>query len=96
VSAAGRRSTQLQQPHEDNISRAELRARFILVRLLKVDIVISYDVGRYEENPDHYVPAASVEALLDGGRRGRTIPSTSPPPQPHAVGEVLLRALDQM
>lgn len=48
----------------DNIARSELRARFIfLFRLLKADIVISYDPsGHYEENPDHYVTSACVEA----------------------------------
>ena len=48
----------------DNIARSELRQRFIfLFRLLKVDTVISYDPwGHYEENPDHYVTAACVEA----------------------------------
>ena len=48
----------------DNIARSELRARFIfLFRLLKADIVITYDpTGHYEENPDHYVTAACVEA----------------------------------
>ncbi|MBZ2183113.1 MAG: PIG-L family deacetylase [Bryobacter sp.] len=48
----------------DNTSRAELKARFIyLFRLLKVDIIISYDPSsHYEENPDHYVTAQCVEA----------------------------------
>jgi LmbE family N-acetylglucosaminyl deacetylase len=48
----------------DNISRAELRARFIfLFRLLKVDTIVTYDPwGHYEENPDHYVTSACVEA----------------------------------
>jgi len=48
----------------DNISRAELRQRFIfLFRLLKIDTVITYDPhGHYEENPDHYVTSACVEA----------------------------------
>ncbi len=48
----------------DNIARSELRARFIfLFRLLKADIVITYDpTGHYEENPDHYVTSACVEA----------------------------------
>jgi LmbE family N-acetylglucosaminyl deacetylase len=57
----------------DNIARSELRARFIfLFRLLKVDIVISYDPwGHYEENPDHYVTSACVEAAawMAGGRK---------------------------
>ncbi len=48
----------------DNIARSELRQRFIfLFRLLKVDTVMGYDPwGHYEENPDHYVTAACVEA----------------------------------
>ena len=48
----------------DNIARSELRQRFIfLFRLLKVDTVMGYDPwGQYEENPDHYVTAACVEA----------------------------------
>ena len=48
----------------DNIAHSELRQRFIfLFRLLKVDTVMGYDPwGHYEENPDHYVTAACVEA----------------------------------
>jgi LmbE family N-acetylglucosaminyl deacetylase len=57
----------------DNIARSELRARFIfLFRLLKVDIVITYDPwGNYEENPDHYVTSACVEAAawMAGGSK---------------------------
>jgi LmbE family N-acetylglucosaminyl deacetylase len=57
----------------DNIARSELRQRFIfLFRLLKVDTVISYDPwGEYEENPDHYVTAACVEAAcwMAGGSK---------------------------
>jgi LmbE family N-acetylglucosaminyl deacetylase len=57
----------------DNISRAELRARFIfLFRLLKVDTVVTYDPwGHYEENPDHYVTSDCVEAAcwMAGGRK---------------------------
>lgn len=57
----------------DNIARSELRARFIfLFRLLKIDTVISYDPwGHYEENPDHYVTAACVEAAawMAGGSK---------------------------
>jgi len=55
----------------DNIARSELRARFIfLFRLLKADIVVTYDPwGEYEENPDHYVTSACVEgaAWMAGG-----------------------------
>ena len=48
----------------DGTSRPELRERLIfLFRLLRVDTVVSYDPwGHYEENPDHYVTAACVEA----------------------------------
>lgn len=57
----------------DNIARSELRQRFIfLFRLLKADTVISYDPwGHYEENPDHYVTAACVEAAcwMAGGTK---------------------------
>jgi LmbE family N-acetylglucosaminyl deacetylase len=56
----------------DNISTVELRARLIfLIRMLKIDTVISYDPwGHYEENPDHYVTARAVEAScwMAGGR----------------------------
>ena len=57
----------------DNIARSELRARFIfLFRLLKADIVVTYDPwGEYEENPDHYVTSACVEgaAWMAGGAK---------------------------
>ncbi len=57
----------------DDISRIELRARLIfLFRLLKVDTVFSYDPwDHYEENPDHYVTAQSVEAAcwMAGGSK---------------------------
>jgi LmbE family N-acetylglucosaminyl deacetylase len=60
----------------DEASRPELKARFIfLFRLLKVDTVISYDPwGHYEENPDHYVTAACVEAAcwMAGGSKDYT------------------------
>jgi LmbE family N-acetylglucosaminyl deacetylase len=48
----------------DNTSRVELKSRLIfLFRLLKVNTVVCYDPwGHYEENPDHYVTAACVEA----------------------------------
>jgi LmbE family N-acetylglucosaminyl deacetylase len=56
----------------DNISIVELRARLIfLIRLLKIDTLISYDPwGHYEENPDHYVTARAVESArwMAGGR----------------------------
>jgi LmbE family N-acetylglucosaminyl deacetylase len=48
----------------DDVPKGELRARLIfLIRLLKIDTIISYDPwGHYEENPDHYVTAQCVEA----------------------------------
>lgn len=48
----------------DDISVVELRSRFIfLIRLLKIDTVISYDPWvPYEENPDHYVTALALES----------------------------------
>ena len=56
----------------DNISIVELRSRLIfLIRLLKIDTIISYDPwGHYEENPDHYVTARAVESAcwMAGGR----------------------------
>jgi LmbE family N-acetylglucosaminyl deacetylase len=51
--------------HEmDGDSRLEIRERLIyLIRMMKIDTVISYDPwGAYEENPDHYVTAQMVEA----------------------------------
>jgi LmbE family N-acetylglucosaminyl deacetylase len=51
----------------------DLRARLIfLFRLLKVDTIVCYDPwGHYEENPDHYVTAACVEAAcwMAGGSK---------------------------
>jgi len=48
----------------DEMSPQDLRGNLILLfRLLKIDTVICYDHwGLYEENPDHYVTAAVVEA----------------------------------
>jgi len=48
----------------DGVSPLELRIRLIfLFRLLQVDTVICYDPwSHYEENPDHYVTARTVEA----------------------------------
>ncbi|MCC6164051.1 MAG: PIG-L family deacetylase [Acidobacteria bacterium] len=57
----------------DNIAWAELRQRFIfLFRLLKADIVVTYDPwSAYEENPDHAVTSRCVEAAawMAGGRK---------------------------
>ena len=57
----------------DNIAWAELRQRFIfLFRLLKADIVVTYDPwSAYEENPDHAVTSRCVEAAawMAGGSK---------------------------
>jgi LmbE family N-acetylglucosaminyl deacetylase len=57
----------------DDVSRIEIRARLIfLFRLLKVDTIFSYDPwDHYEENPDHYVTAQSVESAcwMAGGAK---------------------------
>ncbi len=74
----------------DDDSRVELRARLIfLIRLLKIDTIISYDPwGHYEENPDHYVTAQGVEAAcwMAGGHLD--FPEHfAAGLQPHAVSE---------
>lgn len=74
----------------DDIAPTELRARLIfLFRLLKVDIVFSYDPwGHYEENPDHYVTARAVEAAcwMSGGKLD--LPEHfAAGLHPHSVGE---------
>jgi LmbE family N-acetylglucosaminyl deacetylase len=74
----------------DDISRIELRARLIfLFRLLKVDTVFSYDPwDHYEENPDHYVTAQSVEAACWMAGGGKDFPEHFEAGlKPHAVGE---------
>ncbi len=57
----------------DKEARTEIRERLIFIfRLMKVDTVICYDPwGHYEENPDHYVTASSVEAAcwMAGGSK---------------------------
>ena len=74
----------------DNIARSELRQRFIfLFRLLKADTVICYDPwGYYEENPDHYVTAACVEAACWMAGGSKDYPEHfAAGLQPHAVRE---------
>lgn len=48
----------------DDVAPGELRSRLVfLLRLLKVDTVITFDPwGHYEENPDHYTTGQAVEA----------------------------------
>jgi len=73
----------------DDISRIELRARLIfLFRLLKVDTVFSYDPwDHYEENPDHYVTAQSVEAACWMAGGGKDFPEHFEAGlKPHGVG----------
>jgi LmbE family N-acetylglucosaminyl deacetylase len=74
----------------DDISRIEMRARLIfLFRLLKVDTIFSYDPSdHYEENPDHYVTAQSVEAACWMAGGGRDFPEHFEAGlKPHAVQE---------
>jgi LmbE family N-acetylglucosaminyl deacetylase len=74
----------------DDISRIELRARLIfLFRLLRVDTVFSYDPwDHYEENPDHYVTAQSVEAACWMAGGGKDFPEHFEAGlKPHGVGE---------
>lgn len=48
----------------EDMPRGEIRARLIfLIRLLKIDTILTYDPwGHYEENPDHYVTSQVIEA----------------------------------
>jgi LmbE family N-acetylglucosaminyl deacetylase len=74
----------------DGVSKPELRLRFIyLIRLLKVDTVVSYDPwGHYEENPDHYVTAQCVEAACWMAGGGKDYPEHfAGGLEPHAVRE---------
>jgi LmbE family N-acetylglucosaminyl deacetylase len=74
----------------DAISRPELKCRLIfLFRLLKVDTVICYDPWcHYEENPDHYVTAACVEAACWMAAGGKDYPEHfAAGLKPHAVRE---------
>ena len=74
----------------DDVGRTEIRGRLIfLFRLLKADIVLSYDPwSHYEENPDHYVTAQAVEAAcwMAGGRLDMP-EHFAAGLQPHAVAE---------
>ena len=74
----------------DGDSALELRSRMILLfRLLKVDTVICYDPwGHYEENPDHYVTAACVEAACWMAAGGKDYPEHfAAGLEPHSVRE---------
>lgn len=74
----------------DGVSPLELRLRLIfLFRLLKVDTVICYDPwSQYEENPDHYVTARSVEAACWMSGSSKDYPEQFDAGlQPHAVTE---------
>lgn len=52
----------------DEINIKELTARFVfLIRLLKIDTIVSYDPWvPYDNNPDHYITARAVEAAYTG------------------------------
>lgn len=74
----------------DQESKLEIRARLIfLIRLLKIDTVISYDpYSHYEENPDHYVTAQAVEAACWMAGGGKDYPEHFDAGlRPHAVRE---------
>lgn len=74
----------------DDVSRVEMRARLIfLIRLLKIDTILSYDPwGHYEENPDHYVTAQCVEAACWMAAGHLDFPEHfAAGLQPHAVSE---------
>jgi LmbE family N-acetylglucosaminyl deacetylase len=74
----------------DDVSRIEIRARLIfLFRLLKVDTIFSYDPwDHYEENPDHYVTAQSVEAACWMAGGAKDFPEHFEAGlKPHAVSE---------
>ncbi len=77
--------------HEmDDISRHEMRERLIyLIRLLKIDTIISYDPwGSYEENPDHYVTAQVVESACWMAGMEKDYPEhLAAGLQPHSVQE---------
>jgi LmbE family N-acetylglucosaminyl deacetylase len=74
----------------DDLSRQEMRARLIfLIRLLKVDTIISYDPwGHYEENPDHYVTAQVLESACWMAGMNKDYPEhLEAGLKPHAVQE---------
>ncbi len=74
----------------DNTSRAELKCRFIfLIRLLRVDTVISYSPwAHHEENPDHYVTAGCLETACWIAGRDKDYPEHfAAGLKPHAVSE---------
>jgi LmbE family N-acetylglucosaminyl deacetylase len=52
----------------DEVNIKEITARFVfLIRLLKIDTIISYDPWvPYDNNPDHYITARAVEAAYTG------------------------------
>jgi LmbE family N-acetylglucosaminyl deacetylase len=74
----------------DDLSRQEMRARLIfLIRLLKIDTIISYDPwGHYEENPDHYVTAQVLESACWMAGMNKDYPEhLEAGLKPHAVRE---------
>lgn len=52
----------------DAVNIQEIKARFVfLIRMLKIDTIISYDPWvPYDNNPDHYITARAVEAAYTG------------------------------
>ncbi|MBK9167627.1 MAG: PIG-L family deacetylase [Bryobacterales bacterium] len=70
----------------DEINIKELTARFVfLIRLLKIDTIISYDPWvPYDNNPDHYITARAVEAAYTGRW---DYPEQLDVVQPHGISE---------
>jgi len=70
--------------HEVNMQ--EITARFIfLIRMLKIDTVISYDPwAPYDNNPDHYITARAVEAAYTSAL---DYPEQLDVVQPHGISE---------
>ena len=70
----------------DEINMKEITARFVfLIRLLKIDTIISYDPWvPYDNNPDHYLTARAVEAAYTGRW---DYPEQLDVVQPHGISE---------
>lgn len=74
----------------DEASPLELRCRLVfLFRHLKVDTVMTFNPwGHWEENPDHYVTAAAVEAASWMAGMGKDYPEqVAAGVAPHSVGD---------
>ena len=78
----------------DEYNIQEIKGRLIfLFRLLQVDTLICYDPsGLYEENPDHYVTAKSVEAARWMAGMSSDYPEHLEVVKPHTVQEMYYHA----